>query len=66
VRELQSANSELKAEIERMKCKAIEIDNKLKQELIKKERKQKKEAIEREKKIRAKVMEMLRDLNRGI
>ncbi|KAJ8422964.1 hypothetical protein Cgig2_002713 [Carnegiea gigantea] len=34
VGELQSANSELKAEIERMKCEAIERDNKLKQELI--------------------------------
>ncbi|KAJ8420868.1 hypothetical protein Cgig2_012546 [Carnegiea gigantea] len=66
VGEFQPANSELKAEIERMKSKAIERDNKVKQELIERERKHKKEAIEREKKIRAEVMEMLRNLNRGI
>ncbi|KAJ8426016.1 hypothetical protein Cgig2_017098 [Carnegiea gigantea] len=61
-RELQTANSELKAKIERMKYEAIERDNKLKE----RERKHKKEAIEREKKVRAEVMEMLRNLNRGI
>ena len=43
VRELQTANSELKAEIEQIKSEAIKRDNELKQEL----HKHKKEAIKR-------------------
>lgn len=66
VGELQSANSELKAEIKRMKSEAIERDHKLKQEWIERDRRHNKEAIQREKKIKAEVMEMLRNLNRGI
>jgi len=66
VGELQTANSELKSEIERMKVEAIEREKKLKEELMQLELKQKKEAIERDKKIRAEVMEMLRNVKRGM
>ncbi|KAJ8444292.1 hypothetical protein Cgig2_029705 [Carnegiea gigantea] len=68
VGDLLSANSELKAEIERMKSEAIGRDNKLKKELIERERdyEHKKETIEREEKIRPEVVEMLLNLNHGI